>query len=172
MINTISWLRSLYSHLHLQHRHQTKHVFRGEIRLAAKFYIIITLSASALWTEALIAAGSEHSEFVMKRQHLFLCRPVRMCCLYLACSSTAQPATGLISTLMPYTHRMSSKLRLFLEQYAQGVSGWAPWPHTHHTPWQKHDSHCAYFTSKLSFIILQSKTSCFYCELTAFYKLF
>lgn len=24
---------------------------------------------------------------------------------------------------MPYTHRMSSRLRLFLEQYAQGVSG-------------------------------------------------
>lgn len=49
-----------------------------------------------------------------------------MCRLYLACSSTAQPATVLISTLMPYTHRMSSRLRLFLEQYAQGVSGRAP----------------------------------------------
>lgn len=58
---------------------------------------------------------------------MFFCRPVgSKWRLYLACSSTAQPATGLIRTPMPYTHRMSSKLRLFLEQYAQGVSGGAP----------------------------------------------
>lgn len=98
--------------------------------------------------------------FFFKRQHMFLYRPVsKEWRLYLACSSTAQPATGLIRTLMPYTHRMSSKLRLFLEQYAQGVSGrapvatYAPHPVLENItvdPW-------AQVTSNLSFIILQSK---------------
>lgn len=141
-----------------------QHISRGEIRLAIKWYIIITSSTDAHWTEPLIAAGPECCEFVIffifKRQHMFLYRPVsKEWRLYLACSSTAQPATGLIRTLMPYTHRMSSKLRLFLEQYAQGVSGrapvatYAPHPVLENItvdPW-------AQVTSNLSFIILQSK---------------
>lgn len=162
MINIIRWLRSLFlifSNLHLQHRHQIKHIFRDEIRLEIKLYIIIIPSTSAHWTEALIARGPGHSEFVKKAAHvpLYTSQARMKCHLYLACSSTDQPATGLLSTLMPYTHRMSSKLRLFLEQYAQGVSGRAPWPHTHHTPRQKHDSRSldsGHFTSNLSCIIL------------------
>lgn len=118
-----------------------QHISRGEIRLAIKWYIIITSSTDAHWTEPLIAAGPECCEFVI---FLFFFLKGSTCsfidqsakndvCILRAAALLSQPLVWSEHWCLILTECHPNWGYFWNNMHKELVAG-PPWPHTHHTP--------------------------------------